>query len=1052
MKTKKQFSKLTAWLLTLAMLTTLVPGMTFTAFAADDITVTIDTGASVTLQDADGDGYYDIGTADELYAFAAAVNGGNNAINGELTADIVVNKNVLDANGDLNDNGSNFRVWTPISRSNSPDSRYIGNFDGGNHTVSGLYFNDNSAEYVGLFGSTAYGAIKNVGVVDSWMSAKRTVGGIVGSAYYNTILNCYNTGTVHSTERNSGGIAGNVAQYCTVTNCYNAGKIGGNERVGGVVGFLAIFTAILNNCYNIGTVSGSKYVGGIVGSNQAPVTNCYNIGTVVGNTNVGAVIGGNIYDGNVTSCYYLAGSTGIGSDTARNESVISEVTEEQVKATSGKDGALVDTLNEWVSQQTDAKYKGWHFCASISSEYPSLNYECTYSDSGKNHIAKCTLCGSETAEAHTYIYTANEDAVNENCELCDHSASINLVLPEAPVYNENEHVASYAGDYTNPNVNILIQYLQSNEDSETGYEILESAPVDAGTYIVRLSVGEVYADSIMTIAPKEIELIGVEVEYKDYDGTPFVEIDPTYGYGGFEADGVSQYDSIKISCETAELESANAGEYTTVTVKGLTITGEDAHNYTVVSEAKLPIYNIWGNYESSVTVWEKSVVIDILDQEAGSLDAIDQNKWEIGEYNGLLEGHRIDSIKLVAEMNSGSVKYGSISVEEGSLKIVDAKGNDVTANYSETAYAATLTITCPDHDEFEDGFCKNCGGFEKPNYNENEDYYEISNAGQLFWFAEYIANVTNEASAKLMDNITIPEGKEWTPIYNLYGTFDGNFKTISGLYVSESDNDYVGFLGYIGNWANVRNLHITNSSFVDDDATYVGAIVGYHGGGEITNCYTDETVKIETNGVYGALVGGTSYNTMKNCYAHGALAGNGRYGTFENCYYIGEDDGIEGTTAVTAEQLKSGEVAYLLQSGVTGEEYYDEELQEWVTAEPEQIWGQTIGKEVYPVLRGKKVLLANGVYYNEIKEFEILSNGTEGAAVAIPRAGTYTLIFADYEETRLNKVDTVTFTVDKVGIITVPSEIDITLGTGDKIMLWQNMTTLVPLCEAYIVK
>ena len=45
------------------------------AAEASDLTVTIDTGASVTLKDADGDGYYDIGTADELYAFAAAVGG-----------------------------------------------------------------------------------------------------------------------------------------------------------------------------------------------------------------------------------------------------------------------------------------------------------------------------------------------------------------------------------------------------------------------------------------------------------------------------------------------------------------------------------------------------------------------------------------------------------------------------------------------------------------------------------------------------------------------------------------------------------------------------------------------------------------------------------------------------------------------------------------------------------------------------------------------------------------------------------------------------------------
>ena len=58
------------------------PRSTAVAAAAADITVNIDTGASVTLKDTDGDGAYEIGNADQLYAFAAAVNADNEAING----------------------------------------------------------------------------------------------------------------------------------------------------------------------------------------------------------------------------------------------------------------------------------------------------------------------------------------------------------------------------------------------------------------------------------------------------------------------------------------------------------------------------------------------------------------------------------------------------------------------------------------------------------------------------------------------------------------------------------------------------------------------------------------------------------------------------------------------------------------------------------------------------------------------------------------------------------------------------------------------------------
>ena len=935
MKTKRFFCVC----ITLCMIMTILSVGMLTAFAADALTVTIDTGASVILKDADGDGYYDIGTADELYAFAAAVNGGNTTINGELTANITVNENVLTEDVELNGDGSNFRVWTPIGNSSN---RYIGIFDGSECAVSGLYFK-NSVKNVGLFGYVEEsGKVQNVGVKDFYFeSGDYYVGGIVG---YNrgTVTNCYNAGTVKGTYCTGGVVGYNTG---TVTNCYNAGMVKGNYDFGGVI---CENRGTVTNCFNIIALSSQNYndrIGGIVAENYGTVTNCYNTGNIVKKTFCGGVVGEN-WSGTITNCYYLTGNAkaGIGYDVTSNEQVISEVTEAQVKAASGEDGALVDMLNVWVAQQNDVNYKGWHFCSSVSADYPSLNLAYTYSNNGDNHIAKCTLCGFETTEAHTYFYTTNESIINESCKLCEHSDFINFMIPENTVYDGNAHVASYTGSFTNPDTTVLIQYLRYVEDSETGYEVMDSTPVDAGNYIIRFSVGETYTESFLTIAPKEISLIGVEVNYKDYDGTPYVEIDPYYGNNGFKIDGIVDYDNVEILCTSAELESAKAGTYDEVTVKGLSITGEDAHNYTIVSEATIPIYNVWGNYESSVTVYEKNLSINLLDQEAGSLDAIDQSKWEIDEYYGLLEGHRIDSLKLIAEMNEGSTKYGVISVEEGSVKIVDADGNDVTANYYVSAYSATLTLTCPDHDEFEQGFCTNCGGYKKASYNETEGYYEIENAGQLFWFAEYVANVTNEANAKLTDNITIPEGKEWTPIYNLYGTFDGNYKTISGLNVSESDSDYIGFLGYIGNYANVCNLHITNSSFIDTDATYGGAIVGYHGGGEITNCYVDETVNVETGGISGALAGYTAYTTMKNCYAHGVLAGNGYYGTFENCYYIGEDDELDGTTAVTAEQLASGEVAYLLGNA----------------------WGQELGVEAYPTLGGEKVYFEDGIYYNDV--------------------------------------------------------------------------------------
>ena len=74
----------------------------------------------------DGDGYFLIGNAAELYGFAELVNNGNKTANAKLTADIVVNENVLDANGEANT--GDFLQWTPIG--NNTVKAYSGTFDG----------------------------------------------------------------------------------------------------------------------------------------------------------------------------------------------------------------------------------------------------------------------------------------------------------------------------------------------------------------------------------------------------------------------------------------------------------------------------------------------------------------------------------------------------------------------------------------------------------------------------------------------------------------------------------------------------------------------------------------------------------------------------------------------------------------------------------------------------------------------------------------------------------------------------------------------------------
>ena len=252
------------------------------------------------------DSPYQIGDAEELYWFAGLVNGTlegetqNTSANAVLTKNITVNNEVLISDVTLNNNGSGFETWTPIGKNLKP---YTGTFDGKGHTISGLYFNDSSAEYVGLFGYNN-GTIKNVGVVDSYFYGYNYVGGVCG-ANYGTITGCYNTGTVSGTLYNVGGVCGR--NYGTITGCYNTGTISGNQYVGGVCGYNDDGT--ITGCYNTGSVSGKSHVGGVCGENDGTITGCYNTGTVSGTLdNVGGVCGYNI--GTITGCYNTGSVSG----------------------------------------------------------------------------------------------------------------------------------------------------------------------------------------------------------------------------------------------------------------------------------------------------------------------------------------------------------------------------------------------------------------------------------------------------------------------------------------------------------------------------------------------------------------------------------------------------------------------------------------------------------------------------------------------------------------------------------------------------------------------
>ncbi len=191
--------------------------------------------------------------------------------------------------------------WQPIgiayTRDGTSRSNYFsGNYNGGNHTVSGIFTpagtDNDGCSYQGLFGwvsssSSSYTVtIQNIGIINSVIQGSYSVGGVLGYADRATVINCYNTGFVRGSGSYVGGVVG-YASSVTITNCYNTGSVSGFRYVGGVVGYAdASSDAItITNCYNTGDVTNTStsvsYVGGVVGyadassSGAITITNCY---------------------------------------------------------------------------------------------------------------------------------------------------------------------------------------------------------------------------------------------------------------------------------------------------------------------------------------------------------------------------------------------------------------------------------------------------------------------------------------------------------------------------------------------------------------------------------------------------------------------------------------------------------------------------------------------------------------------------------------------------------------------------------------------------------
>lgn len=190
------------------------------------------------------DDVYQISTAQDLFWFVTEVNSGHTDLNAVLVNDIVINQDLWKQLNKTTKAEPQLTEWNPIG---TLTNAYSGTFDGQGHTISGVYFNDDTQDNVGLFGViTEKAVIKNLGVTDSYIKGDENVGAICGSSE-GTILNCYTTSIIEG-NTNVGAISGAINETAIVANSYSLGKAtksDGTEQ--GVTGTAA--TQNVQNCY-----------------------------------------------------------------------------------------------------------------------------------------------------------------------------------------------------------------------------------------------------------------------------------------------------------------------------------------------------------------------------------------------------------------------------------------------------------------------------------------------------------------------------------------------------------------------------------------------------------------------------------------------------------------------------------------------------------------------------------------------------------------------------------------------------------------------------------
>lgn len=957
-------------------------------------------------------GVYLIKNPGNLMWFAAQVNAGNTSYGAELVNDI--DMSLLDGYKSYG-----YAGFTPIGNNSNP---YTGIFDGNNHTVTLTI--SSSTEYLALFSYVNGATIQNLTVdgeinTDNHFAAS-IIGKVVGGSV--TLQNCLSTVTINSSFAGDGTHGGLVSLVdsgtLNIQNCGFAGKIIGTttKNCGGIVGWSRGTTKISNSfvaaTFDLG--SGDNYTFSRNAS-KVSLTNCYYLnalGTAQGtqkNTDQFAsgevawllnnqstsgvwkqTIGTDSYPLFESMTVYQMAERYVNyAPPAQNNGIFEIKTDQNMMAFSqyvnlGTPNANAKVMNDinlfdctWVAIGTESNPYSGTFDGNGKS-IDDLYITATSNNRGLFGVVSGGTVKDLTISGKISITTtvtniggvvglaqkgAKIENVTSSVAISDNRDLTNL--SKSDTKNRLDAIGGIVGGMDSANGVCTVTKCSYNSSISTQYAAAVGGIVGKAINNSVVSYcnnrGSVYvADNSSHVGGiVGSGQTGTSVSYcMNFNSVTFEGTDCIGGIVGYANENVK----ITYCGNVGKINSTQNGQSTGGIlgyVNNQYFGGlENCFNYGQIGTKGGAIVGTC-NENTQVSAFKNNYYL------TGTASVVSNTQTILNVYVMTAEQFKSGE---VAYLLNGSVNAGAWKQNLGTDSYPNFSGGAVYYGYvdcTDRGYTnSSSAAEKGDHPEFDGkGFCTKCDGHQPAVLNSS--VYEISNAGQLFWFAEFVNQGNSKISAVLMNDIDL-ENRIWTPI-GLYtddstvtanrantsfsGTFDGRYYVIYNLSVDMSETNYETGLfsrvqgGVLKNFGVVNASVTQNSVGHENKGVRTGVIAGEIFNSKVENVFAAGTLSVSTNhSQKGGIAGECASSTLASCFTTYSMLTTmvevpGYVPTVSRCYYMADTANSESYgVSMTAEQFASGEVAYLLNGSVNA-----------------GTWKQNLGSDSYPNFTGKAV-------------------------------------------------------------------------------------------------